>query len=129
MVCVWGGKSDPVNSIMMCCWLQGMKATNAPSSEVHRLIYKGKYIYTFYLKGRLNACLMFNLKWTCISTSDEYYWNIIKCWQLSWEENLTAIILEFYSPRVSIIIRQMIKYMLYVKMPCSYYEPLIIKKK
>lgn len=55
---------------------------------------------------------------------------MIKCWKVSWKEKLTAIIiLDFYSPRVSIIIGQMIKYTLYVEMPCSYHEPLIMKKK
>lgn len=73
-------------------------------------------------------CLMFNLKCTCISTSDEQSWNIIK-WELSWKEKLAAIIiLEFSSPKVSIILGQMIKYTLYVEIHCSYYEPLIIKK-
>ena len=36
--------------------------------------------------------------------------------------------LEFYSPRVFVIVGQMIKYTLYVEMPCSDYEPCIGKK-
>lgn len=46
------------------------------------------------------------------------------------ERKFTEIIIqEFYSPRVSIITGQMIKYTLYVEIPCSYYEPLTIKEK
>lgn len=97
----------------MMCWQQEVKATN-PSSESIGPSANEKGIDECYLKNRLEACRIFILNELVFQPQMSSTEMSLNAGNFHEEKNnLSAIIiLEFYCPRLSIIIGQMIKYTL-----------------